>query len=452
MNGVHRLVVSRRIFFKIFISFWLSCMSLPKIFNKRLYAQKERPVISEAAVDNQRKMNLGAADDGFSYVYWSSGGTPKRNMKNIIDLMGGIENFIGKNDIVILKPNTQWWNQGMTNTDAMEAFIETVLEMPEFKGEIVIADNHQYKNENDRAWTTEFRNGSYNYFELIEHFNRKGFKNVSKYQWRCAGPNPTPLEGDACCGRRVMGPQDGDGYVWRDDIVYTAPDGKQCWMSYPIFTSFNSGITIDLKNGAWSDGTYLKEKQVKLINFSALNHHSRYCGVTASVKNLMGIVDMTCGFQSPEPKDTYNVHFIGVNKTIIQNINRIPWRLRSLRNLALKIAYRNFAYAGGALGTFMKTVRMPDLNIITAEWVGWGSRTRSTKSSYPKTIIASRDPVALDYIAAKEILLKSTPQEEKVYLKMNDPDNGPCGKFLKFCNEEGIGNLDAKKIKVIKGI
>ena len=155
---------------------------------------------------------------------------------------------------------------------------------------------------------------------------------------------------------------------------------------------------------------------------------------------------MTCGFQGPEPKGTFNVHYVGVKK-IIRQAKRLP---RKLRYIIERMAYKDFHYSGGALGKFIKTVRLPDFNIITADWIGWGSRRDIRKSSRPRAILASRDPVALDFVAAKEILLKSTPENEKKYLQLNDPTikNGPFWKFLKCCNDEGIGNIDPARIKV----
>jgi hypothetical protein len=98
----------------------------------------------------------------------------------------------------------------------------------------------------------------------------------------------------------------------------------------------------------------------------------------------------------------------------------------------------------------MSSIRMPDLHIVTAEWVGWGSRTDTLRSSCPREILASRDPVALDYVAAKDVLLKATPSNENKYRKLNDPTitSGPFWKFLKACHDEGIGNLAPAKIKI----
>jgi hypothetical protein len=115
--------------------------------------------------------------DSISYIYESKNGTPEQNVQKVVEMMGGIEKFIGKEDIVILKPNAQWWNQGMTNTNAMKGFIELVLAIPGFKGEIIIAENHhcfgKRNTSNIRGWVTQERNGDFNLNELIEYFQCK---------------------------------------------------------------------------------------------------------------------------------------------------------------------------------------------------------------------------------------------------------------------------------------
>lgn len=416
----------------------------------------ENSILSHhSSQDGGTNYNVGVNDKGQSAVYKVNGGSPEENMHALIKRLGGIEQLIGRNDIVVLKPNAQWWMQGMTNTDSMKAFMELVLNSKQFDGEIIIAENNQYNDYGGRGWSTDKPNGKYNYNQLIEFFNDRGFDNVSRYHWRGAGPNPNPIEGDddGSGGQRVSGPDDGDGYVWCDDVIYTTPEGKHCWMTYPVFTSTYSGVTIDLKNGAWKNGRYLKDRKVKFINFSALNHHSFYCGVTASVKNLMGVVDMSCGFHAPTPDNTYNVHFIGVKKYIkLRQLlsNRIIFN--KIRYFIYVKAYKNFKYTGGALGKFIIDIRQPDLNIVTAHWVGWGSRWDENKSSYPKTLLASTDPVALDYMAAKYVLLPQTPKREKEILKLNDPDvsDGPLYRFLKECHLQGVGNLNESKIKKIE--
>ena len=398
--------------------------------------------------------NIGVHSDGLSYVYIAKDGTPDENMASLLELSGGMDRFIQRNDIVVIKPNAQWWNQGMTNTDSLKAFIDRVLEIEHFSGEIIIAENHQYKDYDGRGWNTEKRNGRFNYNELVDYYQNKGNHNVTKYYWRGVGKNPEPLEGDDCCGAKlVKGPADGDGYVWDLDNVYVAPNGNRCIMTYPVFTSTYSGITIDLKNGAWKDGRYLEDRNVKFINFSALNHHGIYCGATASIKNLMGVVDMTCGYHAPDPEGYYNVHFVGVKKYVkfnhMFNLKKIG--LGFFRKKIWENAYENFHFTGGALGYFMKNIRKPDLNIISAEWIGWGSRTDTQKSARTKTLLCSEDPVALDYLATKDVLLNATPKDQEHYYSLNNPDTekGPLHKFLQECQKQGIGNLQVHKIKTI---
>jgi hypothetical protein len=61
-------------------------------------------------------------------------------------------------------------------------------------------------------------------------------------------------------GGRVSSPEEGDGYVWsEEEYIY---QGRKVKMSYPIFTSTYSGLTIDFKNGVWKDGKYI-DRQIK---------------------------------------------------------------------------------------------------------------------------------------------------------------------------------------------
>jgi len=350
-------------------------------------------------------------------VFVSRNGSAGQNMDKVVEMMGGIEKIIGKDDIVILKPNAQWWNQGTTNTNAMKRFIELVLGIPGFQGEVIIAENHHCAGPKNsqavRGWTTQERNGDFNLYELVDYFQKNGNKNVTKYHWIDVGSAAAdqslkskimrPAKGlvkqmlGIKAGRMVRSPADGDGYVWTD-IEYAYGE-KKVVMNYPIFTSEFSGTTIDFKYGAWRNGKYTGQP-VKFINFAGLNHHSDFAGATSSVKNYLGVVDLSKDIPTPE---YVNFHYIG-----------IPGM-------------------GGAVATFMKTIRKADLNIVTAEWVGFASRTDTALSVRPRAILASTDPVALDYYGTKYILL---PLGGPVS-SLNDPDNanGPLYRYLKLCSE-----------------
>jgi len=385
-------------------------------------------------------------------IFLAKNGTPQQNISKIIEMIGGIETIIGKKDIVVLKPNAQWWNQGMTNLAAIKGFIDLVLGIPGFEGEIIIAENHHFmddslpdgEKDNIRGWVYENEiNGDIdgvNYIlnGLVEFYNKNGHPNVTKYHLRDGGPNKNPRWHNAHDGGIVSGPAEGDGYVWTD-IEYVYRPLHTWWvkkwvvkMTYPIFTSSYSNITIDLKNGAFQrdskgGGSYLKDRSVKLINFSVLNDHPD-TGVTASVKNLMGIVDLSCG--EPDLKGYYDIHDCG-------KIN-----LHNGRG----IFFYRYAKAG-PLGHFMKTIRKADLNIITAEWVGYEDRTDPKKASNTKTILAGTDPIALDYYACKHIMLPLGGKNADEH----DPDSSSSSirKFLLLAQESaGEFTMDENKIKI----
>jgi len=377
-------------------------------------------------------------------------------MRNMIANLGGIESLIDKNDIVILKPNSQWWYQGMTNTDCMAEFIRMILEIPGFDGEIIISDNNQSVADDERGWSTEFRNGQFNLNELVLYFNENGHANVTKYRWHPAGPNPDPLQFAGSGDSVRKHPSEGDGYIWPEDLYYICPHGQKSVLAYPVFTSTYSGTTIDLKNGAFKNGEYT-DQPVKFINFSAINHHGPYAGITASVKNFMGGVDMSCGYPGTSPAGTFNTHHIGASATFrwMASRRKTLKKIPGFNHIYQYPSVFRFKYTGGVLGAFMSKIRRADLNIITAITCGWGSRIDQARAFRADTILASSDPVALDYWASANIMLPETKRaiNESYYIDLNDPtiDDGPLRNFLNECRRELGGTISPEKIDLIEG-
>ncbi len=382
-------------------------------------------------------------------------GSPENNARALLESWGGVESLIGPEDMVVFKVNAQWYAQGMTNTDVLAELIGAVLDRPGgFSGEIVLADNHHYRQDLSRGWTTDRPNGRMNYLALVRAFHEQGRQRVGHVQWHDAGRNPEPWQGDAGGGHRLDGPE-GDGYRWWLEEYHTTPEGNRCAMTWPVFTSPFFGETVDLRDGVHVGGRP-NGRPLKLINISSLNHHSRYAGVTASIKNLMGIVDMTCGFQGPEPAGFFNTHYIGMRPS------HATWRWakkkggmtgRLIRRMLPEEKALDFEHTGGALGHWMKTVRRPDLHVVTAEWVGFGSRTREEFSARPGVTLASDDPVTLDAVAAREVLLPATRQAGErgaPFLPFNDPDrgDGPFHKFLEQARRKVGGSLRLEDAQV----
>lgn len=378
-----------------------------------------------------------------SNIYISKNGSPQENTAKVMEMLGGIGSLIGPNDVVVLKPNAQWWNQGRTNLAAMKGFIDLVLGMDGFKGEVIIAENHHFmdttlppgEQDNLRGWVKFSEiNGdidgiNHNINTLIDIYHRQGRKNVSRYHWRDGGEKVPEAWGNGSNGGIVEPGSGKDGYVWTDMDYVFAPFYLKKWtvkMTYPVFTSRYSGLVIDLKNGVHrreKNGLVrLSDRAVRLINFSALNTHGEDTGITAAVKNYMGIMDLSCGMVGVNPPGYFNVHYCGG---------------------------KYFQYAkGGPIGYFMKTIKKADLNIVTAEWAGWGHRTDVTKAARLRTIIAGTDPFALDYYAAKYLLLPLGSE----HAKYHDPDalRSPLRKFLELARSAyGGGVLEEDKMRFV---
>ena len=66
-----------------------------------------------------------------------------QNIAKVLELAGGIERYINATDVVVIKANGQWPNQGYTHTGCIKAVIDAILGIPGFSGEILICDNIQ---------------------------------------------------------------------------------------------------------------------------------------------------------------------------------------------------------------------------------------------------------------------------------------------------------------------
>jgi len=392
----------------------------------------------------RQENNNSKLNPSISKIYVAKNGTPQQNVAKILEMMGGIEKFIGYKDIVIIKPNAQWWNQGRTNLAAIKGFIDLILDIPKFNGEIIIAENTHFMDEslpegekdNVRGWTRLSEiNGhidgeNHNLNTLIEIYRKQGHSNVTKCHWRDGGPK-RDIWGNGQNGGIIRSPEDGDGYLWSDiDYTFSGFMGLKKWkvkMTYPIFTTSNRGISIDFKNGSFKrDGRgrckYLPDRPVKLINFAALNTHGVDTGITAAIKNYMGIMDLSCGSWGMKPEGYVNVHQCGEKYYPYTKV--------------------------GPISHFIKTIRKADLNILTAHWVGWGSRTDPAKATKMRTILCSTDPMALDYYGAKYLVYPLS--QNKTF---HDPDNhhSPIKKFLDLALETlGQGTIDEENMKMFR--
>jgi hypothetical protein len=370
-----------------------------------------------------------------STVYRSVNGLPNQNLNKLIELMGGLKTIIGMEDVVVIKPNVQWWNQGASNLLALKTFVELIMERDGgFRGEVVLAENiHRGATpwENDfSGWVPRFERNSDikdigNMNELSDHLKKKYGNRFSIYHL---------IDVELGCPR-VTGPEAGNGYVYCDgtagvplisfDNGCRGDDYRAVIMTYPIMTT-DRGTVIDFKNGVWNKGAYTGQP-LKFINFASLNHHSSYCGATSAVKNYLGVTDMSGGHDPHNggklTKEYYNFHGFPFDE----------WKPGPVPGMI-----------GAEVGVFMNTVRKADLNITAAEWVGLASRTEPPVA-HTKAILASTDPVALDYHAFKYILYPNS----RMPIHHPDYKKSPVSQYLKKCAEKDGGVFDEDYVKVM---
>ena len=288
------------------------------------------------------------------------------HIHNLIDLMGennlnfyksstlsnntGPDGLISASDVILIKNNCQWDKRGGTNTDLIKELVQAIINHPEgFTGEIVIADNGQGRGA--MTWTkNNAENISQSTRDVANLFSNE--YRVSAYLW----DNIRTIQVDEYSNGDMN-----DGYV----INSTADAETEITVSYPKFETIY-GTKISFKHGIWNGTHY--EKRLKIINTPILKSHSSY-GVTAAMKHYMGVQSQPLG-QGHDKIDT------------------------------------------GGMATLMVELGLPTLNILDAIWINAnpetsfleGPATDYDEATRTNMILASTDPIALDYWAAKNIL------------------------------------------------
>lgn len=262
--------------------------------------------------------------------------------------LAGPDGIIASDDTVVIKINYQWSSRGGSNTDVLNGLIRAIVDHPDgFTGEVAVGENTQFApTENfDRA-RNNAQELTLSPLDVVEGFKNLGHR-VSMNDWRRLNTSERN-EGESC--------DEGQGYVlfdWRGSRV-----------SYPRFRT-EYGTCISLKNGVWGGGGFDRSR-LKIINLPVLKPHGAVYGVTASVKNYMGVV----------------------TNTLTNSHNGV---------------------AGGLMGAVMAATGMPDLNILDCIWVhgypGDGPNVGSALATRTDKLVASTDPIALDIWATTNILV-----------------------------------------------
>ncbi len=316
-------------------------------------------------------------------------GRSMAHISNLINLMGsqgllfyessasgvnqGPLGLIAANDVILIKINSQWDARGGTNTDLLRELIQAIIDHPNgFRGEIIVADNGQ--SFGDMDWdSANAENTSQSVQDVVNIFSSQ--YRVSTYDWQSIYSVRVNeyLNGDMT-----------DGY-WLND---TADPETGINVSYPKFQSAY-GTYISFKHGIWNGASY--EDRLKIINLPILKSHRIY-GVTAATKHYMGV-------QSE-----------GTNGGLANGHAQI---------------------GEGGMGTLLAETRYPILNILDAIWINanpypsvmCGPYTGYIYATRVNIIMASLDPVALDYWASKNVLIPTAQRTGYDDVQTLDPDN-----------------------------
>jgi hypothetical protein len=271
-----------------------------------------------------------------------------------VTMESGPDGLIAADDVVVIKINYQWSERGGTNTDVLRGLIRRIVDHPDtFTGEIAVCENAQFASTSgfDRP-NNNAQDTSLSPHDVVVWFQGLGYT-ISHYDWT--------LVRYVEVGEYSEGDRD-DGYVVYD---YDAQLGGR--VSYPKFIT-DHGTNVSTRFGIWDPiaGGYDRER-LKFINVPVLkSHHSTY-GVTACVKNYMGVVTGSLSTNS------------------------------------------HSAIGNGILGAVMGEIQVADLNVLDCVWINAnpysGPATSYAGATRRDELVASVDPVAADLWATINILI-----------------------------------------------
>ena len=361
-------------------------------------------------------------------IFVSKNGTPAENVAKLFEMKyGGIENFIGANDVVVINPNGQWPNQGGTNCGSCMGLIDLILNRPGgFSGEILFVECTQFQP--DGYWNTNsaglLRNGPYNYNDMIAYYQNNGHANVNGIRiWRNQD-DPTNWP--------IITSTTSQGWIRPE---WTSPtSGAHFYLPYPVMLSPYSNRLINLKDGVYENGQ-LTATPLKFIKMPNLNNHGYsanqdYAGVTSAVKSFLGIGELENEFNGPFNNGFKNMH------TYADSAHGSTQGARA------------FA-CGECVGAWMTLCRKPDIFLTSAEWAGWGSRT-GTDAVEAKTVGLADHASTLDYYMCKYVLYPSIPSGYLTNGRYINPDfdisRNNTRQTIEGCISQGYGTSDENQM------
>jgi len=304
--------------------------------------------------------------------------------------ISGPDGVLADSDVIVIKINYQWAERGGTNVDLLQGVVRSIVDHPSgFTGEIVVCENAQFASvENSDRADNNAQDRDLSPSDVVSHFQDLGF-NVSLFDWTLI--RNTEVE-EFSAGDLE------DGYV-----LYPWDDQLHGAVSYPKFqTSF--GTYISLRDGIWDPVTESSDREhLRFLNLPVLKSHSIY-GVTANVKDYMGVVTRELGTKS------------------------------------------HSAIRYGLLGAHLGEVGLADLNILDAIWINahpdGGPSTDYGEATRRDELIVSIDPVAADLWAAENILIPAFEDNGYTDWPKADPKD-PESDFREYLDNSAFAILAA---------
>lgn len=273
--------------------------------------------------------------------------------------------IVGADNIVIIKGNFQWNSRNTTSTDRVKGLIWQILKHPDgFSGEIIVCDNTQDIGTGINEDDNNSEDTDQSILDVVSTFYAKGYP-VYCLDWKSIWNTVASEYSD--------GDYD-DGYVYENSTK----------ISYPKFRSPSNDYYISLRYGIWdSVSAVYDSSRLCIIDFPVLKAHGM-AGATIAVKN-----------------------WIGVLTTADRDARYGGWN---------PMHYTYF-FGTYALVARVMAVTFPKLTIVDAAWTTTQGPSNLNWLVNTKMLVASTDPVAPSWYAAKFIL---TPIAR--YPNDTDPD------------------------------
>jgi hypothetical protein len=371
----------------------------------------------------ERFAALSGAIAPLTRVYLVKNGDCFQNIAKLWELMGGVGKYISATDIVVIKANGQWPNQGYSHTGCIKAVIDAILQIPGFSGEILICDNIQvYGVAGAVGFDATPANRAHNWPDhnwdsLAAAYQAQG-KPVATKRWINSSAWTAP---QAVPALSAWSPSDGEG--WHRYFFNYGTSGKPTYISCPVFESpLTPGRMIDLKNGVWENGSHTS-RRVRTICLPTLNNHGagagEDCGITSAIKSFYGATEIHGGVNGK--LDVYsNMHSAGSVDSTSGHVSAPA--------------------VGELVATYLQQCFAPVLYITAAMWSGWYSRTGEAAET--KTVLACENPVTLDYVSARDVI--------SPYASWLNPDEKThTQQQIVACNARGIGVISPRQFEVI---